>query len=56
MEAKTILLQAFGESEESAVSGAIEGPIMAGNLPSILQMVPQVKVSLDKEAARPRQN
>jgi len=51
MEAKTILLLAFGESKADAVAGAVEGPITASNPASILQMHPHTKIYLDEKAA-----
>jgi glucosamine-6-phosphate deaminase len=51
MEAKTVLLLAFGENKADAVAGAAEGPITASNPASILQMHPQARVYLDKPSA-----
>ncbi len=41
MEAKTILLLAFGSSKAEAVAGAVEGPITASNPASVLQHHPE---------------
>ncbi len=51
MEAKEVLLLAFGESKATAVAGAVEGPITASNPASILQMHPAAKFHLDESAA-----
>ncbi len=52
MEAKRILLLAFGESKAQAVSGCVEGPIGASLPASILQMHPRAAVLLDEGAAQ----
>ncbi|MFZ4775598.1 MAG: glucosamine-6-phosphate deaminase [Terrimicrobiaceae bacterium] len=51
MEAKTVLLLAFGENKADAVAGAAEGPITASNPASILQMHRQAKIYLDEPSA-----
>jgi glucosamine-6-phosphate deaminase len=51
MEAREVLLLAFGESKATAVAGAVEGPITASNPASILQMHPAAKFHLDESAA-----
>jgi glucosamine-6-phosphate deaminase len=51
MEAKQILLLAFGSKKSRAIAEAVEGPITAVNPASILQMHPVTKVCLDSPAA-----
>lgn len=51
MEARQILLLAFGPEKGDAVAAAIEGPVTASNPASILQMHPVTKVCLDEGAA-----
>ena len=51
MEAKAVLLLAFGENKADAVAGAVEGPISASNPASILQMHPTAKIYLDENSA-----
>lgn len=51
MEARAVLLLAFGENKAEAVAGAVEGPVTAGNPASILQMHPQAKIYLDENSA-----
>jgi glucosamine-6-phosphate deaminase len=51
LEAREILLLAFGEGKADAVAGAVEGPLTAMNPASILQMHPSVRVYLDEAAA-----
>lgn len=51
MQAKTILLLAFGHNKAEAVRAMIEGPVTEDVPASILQTHPNVKVYLDKEAA-----
>ena len=51
MEARTVLLLAFGENKADAVAGAVEGPITASNPASILQMHPTAKLYLDEQSA-----
>jgi glucosamine-6-phosphate deaminase len=51
MEARQILILAFGEKKAQAIAEAVEGPITAMNPASILQMHPAVRVILDKSAA-----
>ena len=51
MEAKAVLLLAFGENKADAVAGAVEGPISASNPASILQMHPTAKLYLDEKSA-----
>ncbi|MGI6680495.1 MAG: glucosamine-6-phosphate deaminase [Bdellovibrionota bacterium] len=52
MEAKEIVLLAFGESKQDAVLGCVEGSISAMCPASILQMHPHVKIIADKVAAK----
>ena len=47
MEARAVLLLAFGENKAAAV----EGPVTASNPASILQMHPQAKIYLDETSA-----
>ena len=51
MDAREILLMAFGPSKAGAVAGAVEGPVTASNPASILQMHPAARFFLDDEAA-----
>jgi glucosamine-6-phosphate deaminase len=51
LEAKRILLLAFGDSKAEAVARAIEGPISSSCSASALQMHPQVTFILDEAAA-----
>lgn len=51
MEARQVLLLAFGPKKARAIAEAAEGPITAMNPASILQMHPVAKVCLDEEAA-----
>jgi glucosamine-6-phosphate deaminase len=51
MEARQVLLLAFGENKARAIADAVEGPITAMNPASMLQMHPVAKVLLDEAAA-----
>jgi glucosamine-6-phosphate deaminase len=51
MEARQILLLAFGKNKARAVAEAVEGPITAMCPASVLQMHPTAKVVLDEAAA-----
>jgi glucosamine-6-phosphate deaminase len=51
MDAKQIVLLAFGEQKAKAVAQAVEGPLTAICPASILQLHPTVKVFLDEAAA-----
>ena len=51
MEARQVLLLAFGETKAQAIAEAVEGPIGAMNPASILQMHPVAKALLDEGAA-----
>ena len=51
MEARQILLLAFGENKAEAVAQAVEGPVTAVNPSSILRMHPSVKMVLDETPA-----
>lgn len=51
MEARQILLLAFGSNKAEAIAEAVEGPVTAMNPASVLQMHPVVKVVLDEAAA-----
>jgi glucosamine-6-phosphate deaminase len=51
MEARQILILAFGQNKAQAVADAIEGPVTSMNPASILQMHPTVRVILDEAAA-----
>lgn len=51
MDARRVLLLAFGAGKAEAVSGAVEGPVTASNPASILQLHPEAKSFLDEEAA-----
>ena len=52
MDARQVLLLAFGEGKSRAVAAAVEGAITAMNPASILQMHPVAKCLLDEPAAR----
>lgn len=52
MDARQVLLLAFGEGKARAVADAVEGPITAINPASILQMHPVAKCLIDEPAAR----
>ncbi len=51
LEAKTILLLAFGENKAEAVVNSVEGPVTATVPASALQLHPDVKIILDEDAA-----
>ncbi|MEX1115366.1 MAG: glucosamine-6-phosphate deaminase [Akkermansiaceae bacterium] len=51
MDARSVLLMAWGSNKMKAVAGAVEGPVTAMNPASILQMHPHATVYLDEEAA-----
>lgn len=51
MEARAILLMAFGEAKAEAVAAMVEGPVTSMVPASVLQMHPVVKVLLDEAAA-----
>lgn len=51
MEARQIVLLAFGVKKSQAVAGAIEGPIAARHPASALQLHPHVTICLDDAAA-----
>jgi glucosamine-6-phosphate deaminase len=51
MEARRILVLAFGQKKAEAIAGAVEGPVTAMNPASILQMHPSAIVLLDEAAA-----
>jgi glucosamine-6-phosphate deaminase len=51
MDARQVLLLAFGEGKARAVADAVEGPITATNPASILQMHPVAKCLTDEPAA-----
>jgi len=51
MEAKTILLLAFGLNKSRAIASCIEGPVSAAVPASVLQLHPDVKIIIDEEAA-----
>ncbi len=52
MDARAVLLLAFGEGKGRAVADLVEGPITATNPASILQMHPTAKCLIDEAAAR----
>ncbi len=51
MDAKSILLLAFGKGKAEAIARTVEGPVSARIPASILQMHPKTKILLDEEAA-----
>jgi glucosamine-6-phosphate deaminase len=52
MEARQVLLLAFGAKKAQAVADSVEGPVTAMSPASILQMHPVAKMVLDEAAAR----
>ena len=51
MDARQILLLAFGPKKARIIAETVEGPVTANNPASVLQMHPAAKLCLDKEAA-----
>jgi len=51
LDARNILLLAFGDHKAAAVAGAVEGPVSAMNPASALQLHPLVTFVVDKAAA-----
>ena len=51
MDARQVLMLAFGESKAKAIADAVEGPVMAMNPASILQMHAVAKCLIDEPAA-----
>lgn len=51
MEAREIMLLAFGDNKSTAIAATVEGPITALVPASILQMHPTAKIFLDEQAA-----
>lgn len=51
MEARQIVLMAFGPEKADAIAGAAEGPVTAANPASMLQMHPVAKLCIDSAAA-----
>jgi glucosamine-6-phosphate deaminase len=51
MDARRILLLAFGEKKSGIIAETVEGPVSANNPASILQMHPVAKLCLDETAA-----
>jgi glucosamine-6-phosphate deaminase len=51
MEARQILILAFGKNKAQAIADAVEGPVTSMNPASILQMHPGVRVILEEAAA-----
>ena len=51
MDARMILMLAFGESKADAVAAAVEGPVAAIIPASILQHHPTAKIIIDEPAA-----
>ena len=51
MDARQVLMLAFGEAKARAIADTVEGPIMAMNPASILQMHPVAKCLIDEPAA-----
>ncbi len=52
MDAREVILLAFGAGKADAIAGAVEGPITATNPASILQMHPHGKVCIDETASQ----
>jgi glucosamine-6-phosphate deaminase len=51
LEARELVLLAFGEAKADAVAGAVEGPVSASLPASVIQLHPEVTVLLDEAAA-----
>ena len=51
LEARSLVLLAFGEAKAEAVAGAVEGPVSASLPGSAIQLHPEVTVLLDEAAA-----
>ena len=51
LEARRIILQAFGTRTAAAIAATVEGPVSACCPGSALQLHPQVQILLDAEAA-----
>lgn len=51
LDARQLVLLAFGEAKAEAVAGAVEGPVTASLPASAIQMHPEVTVILDEAAA-----
>lgn len=51
LDARELVLLAFGEAKAEAVAGAVEGPVSASLPASVIQLHPEVTVLLDEPAA-----
>jgi glucosamine-6-phosphate deaminase len=51
LEARELVLLAFGEGKAEAVAGAVEGPVSASLPGSVIQLHPEVLVLVDEAAA-----
>jgi glucosamine-6-phosphate deaminase len=51
LEARELVLLAFGEAKADAVAGAVEGPVSASLPASVIQLHPEVTVFVDDAAA-----
>jgi len=51
MEARQVIMVAFGKNKAEAIKGMLEGPVTTGLPASVLQGHPHVSVILDQEAA-----
>jgi glucosamine-6-phosphate deaminase len=51
LEARELVLLAFGESKADAVAGAVEGPVSSSLPGSVIQLHPEVTVVVDEAAA-----
>lgn len=51
LEARELVLLAFGEAKADAVAGAVEGPVSASLPGSVIQLHPEVTVLVDEAAA-----
>jgi len=51
LEARELVLLAFGEAKAEAIAGAVEGPVSASLPASVIQLHPEVTVLLDEAAA-----
>lgn len=51
LDARRLVLMAFGDAKAAAIAGAVEGPVSAGNPGSAIQLHPNVTVIIDEAAA-----
>jgi glucosamine-6-phosphate deaminase len=56
LEARTLVLLAFGEAKSAAVAAAVEGPVSSSSPGSIIQLHPRAVVIIDRAAASRLEN